>query len=186
MSDTKKSKTSKTSKPSKKQKTANKSPPPKNDGDDETFQSVNDKYKEMELRDHILLRPDSYVGGVDIIQEDEYVPESVEANADESLADIKQFKLSKVKYCPAALKIFDEVIINARDATIRDKGVTSIKVDVNRFENSISVWNNSTHGIPIEKLEKSGLYAPTSIFGKLLVGENFNDWEGKITGGRNG
>jgi DNA topoisomerase-2 len=161
---------------SKKQKTSS------NNKNDST-KSVDDKYQEMELREHILLRPDSYVGGVDIIGAEEWVPENVEDGAD--LSNIKQYTLQKLKYCPAFLKIFDEIVVNVRDAGIRDQGVTNVKIDINRFENSVSVWNNATTGIPIEKL-KSGLYAPESIFGKLLTGENFKDWEGKITGGKNG
>ena len=48
----------------------------------------------MELRDHILLRPDTYVGGVDIVETQEYVPASVESNTE--LADIKQFEYQKI------------------------------------------------------------------------------------------
>lgn len=146
-------------------------------------ENVNDKYQEMELREHILLRPDTTVGGVDIIGTEEWAPETVADGVD--LSNIKKYTLQKLKYCPAFLKIFDEILVNVRDASIRDKGVTSVKIDINRFENSVSVWNNATRGIPIEKL-KSGMYVPESTFGKLLTGENFKDWEGKITGGRNG
>lgn len=145
--------------------------------------AADDKYRELELRDHILLRPDSYVGGVDIIGVEEWVPENLDDGTD--LSNIKKYTLQNLKYCPAFLKIFDEIIVNARDAGIRDKGVTNVKIDINRFENSISVWNNATTGIPIEKL-KSGLYIPESIFGRLLTGENFKEWDGKITGGKNG
>ena len=145
--------------------------------------SVDDVYKELELQQHILLRPDSYVGGIDMITSKEWVPEEI--SDVEKLADIKRFVYRDVTYCPAALKTFDEVLVNARDAGVRDKGVTTIKVDINRFENSITVYNNSTSGIPIEKL-KSGNYVPESTFGKLLAGQNFNDWEAKVTGGRNG
>lgn len=146
-------------------------------------QTVDDVYQEMELREHILLRPDTTVGGVDVIGIEEWAPETVDENAD--LSNIKQYTLQNLKYCPAFLKIFDEILVNVRDASIRDKGVNTVKIDINRFENSISVWNNATTGIPIEKL-KSGLYVPESTFGKLLTGQNFKDWEAKITGGRNG
>lgn len=145
---------------------------------------VDVKYQEMELREHILLRPDSYVGGVDMIEMMEWVPEQV--GSDINLANIQKFVHTKLNYCPAALKILDEILINARDAKIRDKGVTFIKIDINRVEKSITVCNNATHGIPIVQLKKSGLYVPESTFGKLLTGENFKDYEGKITGGRNG
>jgi DNA topoisomerase II len=147
--------------------------------------AVDDRYQEMELREHILLRPDSYVGGVDIVSTEEWVPEDSDIQDGGDLSNIKQYSLQTLKYCPAFLKIFDEIIVNVRDAGIRDVGVTAVKVDINRLDNSISVWNNAATGIPIEKL-KSGLYAPESIFGKLLTGENFKDWEGKITGGKNG
>lgn len=146
--------------------------------------NADDKYQEMELKEHILLRPDSYVGGVDMIDIQEWVPQHI--GPEHNIADIKQFTLSNLKYCPAALKIFDEILVNARDASVRDKGVTFIKIDIDNTDNCISVHNNATHGIPIIKLAKSGLYAPESTFGKLLTGENFKDWEGKITGGRNG
>ena len=55
--------------------------------------------------EHILKRPDSYVGPVDLNVEPYWV-----LNGDNS-----QFEKKNLKYSPALLKIFDEILVNAID-----------------------------------------------------------------------
>ena len=61
----------------------------------------------------------------------------------------------------------------------------TIKVDINREESSISIYNNGK-GIPVEIHAVEKVYVPELIFGHLLTSSNYDDLEKKVTGGRNG
>lgn len=63
--------------------------------------------------------------------------------------------------------------------------MSEIRVDVNREENRISIWNNG-QGIPIEIHKDEKVYVPEMIFGHLLTSSNYDDNEEKLFGGRNG
>lgn len=146
------------------------------------------RYKKKTQREHILLRPDSYVGGIDKIDREEFVPpiNTTTNQLEYDISSFSQFQLRNVKYCPAALKIVDEIFVNSRDASVRDLGVTQIKITLNKESGEIIVWNNCTNGIPIVKHQEHNTYIPSMIFGELLTGENFQDNQAKVTGGRNG
>lgn len=60
-----------------------------------------------------------------------------------------------------------------------------IKVSIDRDSNSISVYNNG-EGIPVVVHADEKVYVPELIFGHLLTSSNYDDYEKKITGGRNG
>ena len=60
-----------------------------------------------------------------------------------------------------------------------------IKVDIDRENISISVWNNGA-GVPIAIHKEHNCYVPELIFGQLLTSSNYNDDQKKVTGGRNG
>eukprot|EP00968_Pinguiococcus_pyrenoidosus_P019326 scaffold2093_cov241-Pinguiococcus_pyrenoidosus.AAC.3 len=90
-----------------------------------------------------------------------------------------------ITYVPALLKIFDEILVNAADNKQRDPTQDTIRVDISREDNRISVMNNGS-GIPVVKHREHDMYVPTMIFGHLLTGSNFDDDERKTTGGRNG
>ena len=49
----------------------------------------------------------------------------------------------------------------------------------------ISVYNNG-QGIPIRRHKIEKVYVPELVFGHLLTGSNFDDDEGRVTGGRMG
>lgn len=149
---------------------------------------VTKRYEKKTQVEHILLRPDSYVGGIDKIEREEWVP-PVDESTKSTIIDVSEFtKFEKrvVKYCPAALKIVDEVLVNARDASVRDEGVTQIKVTIDKESGEITVMNNCTNGIPVLEHPEHKSYIPSMIFGELLTGENFQDNKAKVTGGRNG
>jgi hypothetical protein len=54
-----------------------------------------------------------------------------------------------VKIVPGLYKIFDEILVNAADNKIRDPSMDTIKVNVDRENGQISIYNNG-RGIPIE------------------------------------
>lgn len=132
-------------------------------------------YQKKSKIEHILIRPDTYVGSIDKTEAVMWVKD----------ADKETFVMRKIEYIPGLFKIFDEIIVNAADNYQRDKSTTMMKVTIDADKNEISVFNNG-QGIPVEihKIEK--MYIPEMIFGKLLTGSNFDDEEKKVTGGRNG
>ncbi|VDK74675.1 unnamed protein product, partial [Onchocerca ochengi] len=124
----------------------------------------------------ILLRPDTYIGSV------EYTDRTPMWVYDTETDRIVQREIS---YVPGLYKIFDEILVNAADNKQRDPKMNLIKVNINKEENEISIYNNG-RGIPVvlHKVEK--LYVPELIFGTLLTSSNYDDSERKVTGGRNG
>lgn len=136
--------------------------------------TIEERYKKKNLREHILDRPDSYVGSIEPIDDELWI-----YNNDDRMIK-KKIKISKGLY-----KIFDEILVNARDHSIRDDKCNCIRVNINKERNMITVWNNGD-GIPVEIHKEHNLYVPELIFGVLLTGENYDDNEEKITGGKNG
>jgi len=134
------------------------------------------KYDKLTQREHVLVRSDTYVGSIECTDEDHWI-------YDEEKNKIKK---KTIKFTPGFLKIFDEVLVNAADASQNDKSCDTVKVEYNKEEGYISVWNNGDAGIPIEEHEKHKTLIPSMIFGELLTGSNFDDSTERTTGGRNG
>ena len=128
--------------------------------------------------EHILKRPDSYVGPVDLNVEPYWV-----LNSNKS-----QFEKKNLKYSPALLKIFDEILVNAIDRnSMHPKNVTSISVDIDKESGAVTIENNGPlGGIGVRMHEKEGLWNPELTFGHLLTSTNYDDNQKRIVGGRNG
>ena len=137
--------------------------------------TVEEKYKKLSQREHVLVRPGMYIGSVGKTNEELWV------------FDTDQGKMTKrfVEYSPGFLKIFDEVLTNATDHVTRDLTVTSIKVDFDIKTGEISVWNNGT-GVPVVEHKEHKLYVPELIFGHLLSGSNYDDTQARTGAGTNG
>lgn len=134
------------------------------------------KYEKKSPTEHVLLRPDTYIGGV-AMRENETVwlknPESRIINPKE------------VTYPPGLLKIFDEILVNAADNKSRDPMMNRLEVWLDRESSRISVWNNGV-GLPVAIHPTEGIYVPTLVFGSLFTSSNYDDSEIKTVGGRNG
>ncbi|XP_018321367.1 DNA topoisomerase 2 [Agrilus planipennis] len=138
-------------------------------------QTIEKIYQKKSQLEHILLRPDTYIGSVERVSEVMWVYD-----------DEKQIMIKKtLSYVPGLYKIFDEILVNAADNKQRDKKMDCIKVEIDSENNVISVWNNG-QGIPVVMHKEENMYVPTMIFGHLLTSSNYNDEEEKVTGGRNG
>lgn len=136
-------------------------------------------YEKLTHVEHILKRPDTYVGSLP--------PETGKYWV--RVGD--HFELSELSVSPGLVKIFDEILVNAIDQhSLHPKKVTHIKVDVAR-DGTISVENSGVC-VPIKKHDKeknedgSATWIPELIFGHLLTSSNYNDEEQRVTGGRNG
>jgi len=137
--------------------------------------SVERIYQKKSQLEHILLRPDTYIGSVQPLTETMWV-------YDEGTEQIVQREIS---FTPGLYKIFDEILVNAADNKQRDKKMDTIRIDIDKEKNEIKVYNNGK-GIPIIQHKDEKMFVPTMIFGHLLTSSNFNDEEEKVTGGRNG
>lgn len=146
-----------------------------------------DQYKKHTHREHILELPDTYVGSTETHEEVRWVYD----------ASTSKMAHRKVAFNPGFYKIFDEIIVNARDALVRSQAPSSsgtrqpikhIEVSVARdATNGITVTvENDGDGIPIELHKEHKVYAPELIFGHLLTSGNYDKTEEKIVGGKNG
>ncbi|XP_036151138.1 DNA topoisomerase 2 isoform X2 [Monomorium pharaonis] len=132
-------------------------------------------YQKKSQLEHILLRPDTYIGSVEPVTEMMWVFDKE-----------KEMMVQRdIKYVPGLYKIFDEILVNAADNKQRDPKMDMIKIDIDSENNTISVWNNGK-GIPVVIHKEEKMYVPTMIFGHLLTSSNYDDKEEKVTGGRNG
>lgn len=139
-----------------------------------TIKSDASKYDKKTPREHVLIRPDTYIGDIEPTSEEMWV------------MDNGKIVKEKITYTPGFLKVFDELIVNARDASVNDDTCDTIKIEYNKEEGYISVWNNGDKGIPVEEHPEHKMLVPSMIFGELLTSSNYNDEEERTTGGRNG
>ncbi|AQK54494.1 DNA topoisomerase 2 [Zea mays] len=135
--------------------------------------TIEEMYQKKTQLEHILLRPDTYIGSVEKHTQTLWVYE------DGAMVN------RSVTYVPGLYKIFDEILVNAADNKQRDPKMDALRVEIDVDGCSISVYNNGD-GIPVEVHQEEGVYVPEMIFGHLLTSSNYNDNEKKTTGGRNG
>ncbi|KAF3942273.1 hypothetical protein ABW19_dt0203736 [Dactylella cylindrospora] len=137
--------------------------------------TASETYQMISPEEHVLKRPDTYVGSIELLKTNMWVHDKEE----------DRMVYREIKYVPGLYKIFDEIIVNAADNKIRDPKMNTLKVEIDRENGVISVYNNG-RGIPIEIHETNKIYIPEMIFGHLLTSSNYNDDEKKVVGGRNG
>ncbi|XP_038905935.1 DNA topoisomerase 2 [Benincasa hispida] len=135
--------------------------------------TIEEMYQKKSQLEHILLRPDTYVGSIEKHTQNLWVYEN------------DKMVHRSVSYVPGLYKIFDEILVNAADNKQRDPSMDSVKVDIDVEQNCISVFNNGD-GVPVEIHQEEKVYVPELIFGHLLTSSNYDDTEKKTTGGRNG
>jgi DNA topoisomerase-2 len=137
--------------------------------------TVEQTYQKLTQLEHILLRPDTYIGSVEAVTQPMWVYDKAS----------KRMQQRTLTYVPGLYKIFDEIMVNAADNKQRDRSMDTLKVDINREKGTIAIYNNG-QGIPVELHKEHGCYVPELVFGHLLTSSNYDDDEAKVTGGRNG
>uniref|UniRef100_A0A183HQV6 DNA topoisomerase (ATP-hydrolyzing) n=1 Tax=Onchocerca flexuosa TaxID=387005 RepID=A0A183HQV6_9BILA len=85
--------------------------------------SIEKIYQKKSQLEHILLRPDTYIGSV------EYTDRTPMWVYDTETDRIVQREIS---YVPGLYKIFDEILVNAADNKQRDPKMNLIKVNINK------------------------------------------------------
>ena len=142
--------------------------------------SIEDIYQKKTQLEHIKDLPDTYIGSIENTEHECWIHNN------------NKIVRKTIQYIPGLYKIYDEIIVNAIDHSTRllydDKEqhkVTQIKVNIDKTNNIISVYNNG-EGIPAVIHKKHNVHIPELIFGNLLTSANYNKNEKKITGGKNG
>jgi DNA topoisomerase-2 len=129
------------------------------------------KYIKLTPIEHILLRPNMYIGEV------------TNKKTNEFILDKEEIIEKEIDYNPGLYKICDELIVNSYDASVTDKTLNLISINIDK--NSFLIYNTGI-GIPIEKHPEYKIYTPELIFANLLTSSNFSDTEERITGGLHG
>lgn len=137
--------------------------------------NASDQYQKLSQLEHILKRPDTYIGSVERSPTEMWCFDPA----------VESMVYKEVNIVPGLYKIFDEILVNAADNKIKDSSMKNIKVKIDAENNLIEVMNDGK-GIPVEIHDKEKIYIPELIFGNLLTSSNYDDNEKKVTGGRNG
>ena len=168
-------------------------------------------FRKLSHREHVLLRPEMYIGSVAVEQCAAWVLDEGAAvqgggTTGSGAPPSKMVRRDDLAYSPGLLKMFDEIIVNAIDHATRTRGskddasstassstnadldvVKKIQVSIDQGTGIIEVTNDGD-GIPVEKHDQEGVYVPELIFGHLLTSANYDDANdgGRIVGGQNG
>ena len=149
-----------------------------------TDQESLSKYQKLTDREHILKKPDTYIGSIENTEHDGYI------------FDDGKIISKEVQYIPGLYKLFDEGIVNCRDHVIRQAQAVKDKI-----ENTIPVTNiditidedgtihmyNDGNGIDVAQHPEYKMWIPEMIFGHLRTSTNYDEKKKeKIIGGKNG
>lgn len=134
------------------------------------------QYVQLSDREHILERPETYIGDSSVV------------NVNELIYEEGKFIRKNIKCNYGLYKIFDEVLVNAADAASNNPNAKNVLYITISEDGTILVKNTGV-GISIEKsvtAEGKSVYNPEFIFGMLRTSDNYDDTKKRVTGGRNG
>ena len=136
-------------------------------------------YSKKSQVEHVLLRPDTYVGSAESTTSIEYV-------CDKDTFEIYE---KNIKYNPALLRIFIEPLSNAVDNVYRSNKekipCKYIRVKVDKETGKTTIKNDGKI-VEIEMHPEEKCWNHSLIFGQLLTSSNYNDDEKREYSGRNG
>ena len=167
-----------------------------------TTANLTTKYQKMTDMEHILKKPDTYIGSIQLTECTEYTAvtsasDATAATTSTSDASAVSIELKTFSHIPALYKLVDEGLVNMRDHVVRQAQaikdgkpdalpVTSIEVDVDVATGTITMTNDG-NGIDIAQHPEHKLWIPEMIFGHLRTSTNYDeDKKEKIVGGKNG
>ena len=149
------------------------------------------KYQKMTDREHILKKPDTYIGTIEPAETTEYVMDAV------ATATAPMLTRRGVTYIPGLYKLFDEGMVNMRDHVVRQAQavadgkpdslpVTTLEVEIDSADGTIHMTNDG-NGIDVAQHPEHKLWIPEMIFGHLRTSTNYDEnKKEKIVGGKNG
>ena len=164
------------------------------------------KYQKMTDREHILKKPDTYIGTIEPTDTMEYVMDVAPAAAlDATALDATAAATAapalltrrNITYIPGLYKLFDEGMVNMRDHVVRQAQavadgkpdalpVTTLEVEIDPADGTIHMTNDG-NGIDVAQHPEHKLWIPEMIFGHLRTSTNYDEnKKEKIVGGKNG
>jgi len=135
----------------------------------------------MDQQEHVLHRPGMYIGSIEKDPTDVWL---VNDAGD-------RMEKRKIDYIPGLFKIYDEIVANAIDHSIRLRAqpdaaqVKNIKITIDQESGVIEVLNDGD-GIEIAMHPEHKVYVPQLIFGNLLTSTNYDDDVERTGQGTNG
>lgn len=129
--------------------------------------------KRLTEREHYLIRPDTYIGGIESKSMEFLILEN------------GKFEYQTVEYVPGLLKIIEEIFDNSIDEAIRTEFQFANQITVTFNKHSIVIKDNG-RGVPQDPLDDGSLMAVVA-FTEPRAGTNFEE-DTKADGsiGRNG
>jgi len=163
------------------------------------------KYQKMTDREHILKKPDTYIGTIEPTETMEYVMDAksgidaanIELEETNSAAGVAALTRRNITYIPGLYKLFDEGMVNMRDHVVRQAQaladgkpdalpVTTLEVEIDPVDGTIHMTNDG-NGIDVAQHPEHKLWIPEMIFGHLRTSTNYDEnKKEKIVGGKNG
>jgi DNA topoisomerase-2 len=161
------------------------------------------KYQKMTDREHILRKPDTYIGTIERAETMEYVmdaspPVDIIGDAAAAAAPAPATLTRRnITYIPGLYKLFDEGMVNMRDHVVRQAQavadgkpdalpVTTLEVEIDPADGTIHMTNDG-NGIDVAQHPEHKLWVPEMIFGHLRTSTNYDEnKKEKIVGGKNG
>ena len=156
------------------------------------------KYQKMTDREHILKKPDTYIGTIEPTETMEYIMDVAPAtNGDAAAAAAALLTRRSITYIPGLYKLFDEGMVNMRDHVVRQAQavadgkpdtlpVTTLEVEIDPADGTIHMTNDG-NGIDVAQHPEHKLWIPEMIFGHLRTSTNYDEnKKEKIVGGKNG
>ena len=131
-----------------------------------------EEIKKKSHREHILERPNMYIGASNEVETEEYI-----------LSDSKIQKQT-VKCIPGLLKIINEIIDNSVDIAIKTGFKGGNQVSVKMTDTEVIVEDNGP-GISVTK-NADNEYLPLVCWGYAMAGSNFDNDANRIQTGMNG
>lgn len=133
--------------------------------------------KQLKPEEHILLRPNMYIGSTSISKYEGYLlPDNV-------------LEKEEVEYVPGLLKLVYEIIDNSVDIAIKTKFKYGNKIDVVVERDFCTVQDNGS-GIPVKMVQDANgkdVWNPVLSWCYTMAGTNFDsDDEGRLSMGMNG
>ena len=168
------------------------------------------KYQKMTDREHILRKPDTYIGTIERAETMEYVMDAsptvdiigdatsaAPAAAAASAPAPATLTRRNITYIPGLYKLFDEGMVNMRDHVVRQAQavadgkpdalpVTTLEVEIDLADGTIHMTNDG-NGLDVAQHPEHKLWVPEMIFGHLRTSTNYDEnKKEKIVGGKNG
>ena len=155
------------------------------------------KYQKMTDREHILKKPDTYIGTIERTETMEYVMDVAVPAAVPAAAEPALLTRRNITYIPGLYKLFDEGMVNMRDHVVRQAQavadgkpdalpVTTLEVEIDPTDGTIHMTNDG-NGIDVAQHPEHKLWVPEMIFGHLRTSTNYDEnKKEKIVGGKNG